>query len=83
MARVLDDDDDIIRRLRDLPKDAAVTTREASIYLGLSESTLEKARVVGNGAPYIRATNRSVRYRIGDLDEYMSSRRVASTSEYR
>ena len=56
--------------------------REASVYSGLSESTLEKARTIGCGPEYVRAGSRAVRYRMIDIDDYMESRRARSTSEY-
>lgn len=76
-------DEEIIQRLATLPRTAALTTREASLYSGLSESTLEKARTIGNGPEYVRAGSRAVRYRMIEIDEeYMESRRARSTSEY-
>ena len=73
----------IIQRLSTLPRTAGITTLEASIYSGLSESTLEKARVVGKGGPpYCRAGSRAIRYRMIDIDGFMESRRARSTSEY-
>lgn len=59
---------------------AAVNTKGAASYLGLAESTLEKARVSGTGPKYLKL-GRAVRYRIADLDSWMSDRMVGSTSE--
>lgn len=72
----------IIQRLATLPRTAGITTLEASIYSGLSESTLEKARRIGTGPTYVRAGARAVRYRLVDIDEHMENRRARSTSEY-
>jgi len=55
-------------------------TAGASHHLQLAMSTLEKLRVTGAGPRYHKL-GRSVRYRISDLDEWASSRRVGSTSE--
>ena len=82
MVRPRPSDEEIIQRLATLPRTAGLTTREASVYSGLSESTLEKARTIGKGPEYVRAGSRAVRYRMIDIDEYMESRRARSTSEY-
>ena len=55
-------------------------TREAAAYTGLAKSTLEKLRVSGNGAPYIRV-GRAVLYDPDDLDEWLAAHRRQSTSE--
>ena len=57
-------------------------TAGAARYIGLSKSTLEKMRVVGNSPPYYKYA-RVVRYRPQDLDAWLSERRVFSTSEKR
>lgn len=81
--KIRPNDGDIAERLRSMPPTAGLTTREASVYSGLSESTLEKARTIGSGPAYIRAGSRAIRYRMIDIDEYMESRKAGSTSEYR
>jgi excisionase family DNA binding protein len=58
-----------------------LTTHEAASYLRLSHRTLERLRVSGLGPKFIRAGGRAVRYRQSDLDEWVASRVVASTSE--
>lgn len=57
-------------------------TSEAATYLGLSASTLAKMRVAGTGPRFCRVggTGRAVRYRAADLDDYLASRAVQSTS---
>jgi hypothetical protein len=59
---------------------ATLNTRAAARYIGLSKSTLEKARVYGGGPPFVRVTARAIRYRIEDLDAWMSQRLVLNTS---
>lgn len=54
---------------------------EAASYLGVSPRTLEKWAVVGGGPTYYRIGSRVV-YDTAELDEYLESRRVRSTSEY-
>lgn len=57
-----------------------LTQRQASALLRLSERTLERLRVAGTGPRFVRA-GRSVRYREVDLEAWIASRVVGSTSE--
>jgi predicted DNA-binding transcriptional regulator AlpA len=56
------------------------TAREAADFLRLSLSWLAKARMRGDGPPYVKL-GRSVRYREGALVEWLKSRARLSTSE--
>lgn len=60
----------------------AVKTRDASEHVGLSESTLEKRRLTGDGPPFVKI-GRAVRYRICDLDAWIAAQLTQSTSEQR
>jgi predicted DNA-binding transcriptional regulator AlpA len=53
---------------------------DAAELLRLSERTLERLRLSGCGPLYVKA-GRSVRYRPADLEEWIASHVVASTSE--
>lgn len=55
-------------------------TREAAGYLSLSKPTLERFRISGNG-PKFAKLGAAVRYRKADLDTWLESRLVRSTSE--
>lgn len=55
-------------------------TPDAARRVGLSESSLEKARCRGDGPAFIKIGSRAVGYLISDLDEWLSSRRRTSTS---
>jgi len=55
-------------------------TSEAAEYLGLAAVTLERMRLTGEG-PVFAKLGRSVRYRRADVDNWISSRIVRSTSE--
>ncbi len=55
-------------------------TLAAAEHLGLAESTLEKLRVTGGG-PVFCKLGRRVIYLAADLDAWVASRRVGSTSE--
>jgi len=57
-----------------------LTQREAACLLHLSERTLERLRVSGDGPRFVKA-NRSVRYRECDLEAWIAERVVNSTSE--
>ena len=63
-----------------MPSSEYLDTRSAAELTGLSKSTLEKWRVAGLHLPFIRA-GRLIRYARSDIDAWMSSRKVLSTSE--
>jgi len=56
--------------------------REAAAFLRLSERTLERMRVTGDGPPFVKAGHR-VLYRQADLDEWVAARVRTSTSDRR
>jgi len=57
-----------------------LTTQQASEYLGLAVSTLNKWRVYGKGPKFIKL-GRAVRYRLDDLTAFTSACSRSSTSE--
>jgi predicted DNA-binding transcriptional regulator AlpA len=57
-----------------------VTAREAARLVGLSESTLAKMRLNGNGPTYCKLGRRVV-YRPTDLGEWLQSRTTTNTSD--
>jgi len=57
-----------------------LSQRDAARLLSLSTRTLERMRVSGLGPRFIKLGN-SVRYRETDLEQWIASRSVASTSE--
>jgi predicted DNA-binding transcriptional regulator AlpA len=57
-----------------------VTTAEAARVLGLSESTLAKLRLNGNGPIYCKLGRRVV-YRTADLEQWLQSRTTRDTSD--
>ncbi len=59
----------------------AFTTREAAQYLGLAVSTLNKWRCHGGGPEFLKL-GRAVRYRQDELDRFLETRLVGSTSEF-
>lgn len=54
-------------------------TREAADYVRLGQPTLERFRLTGEGPVYCKLGG-AVRYRKDDLDAWLESRRVRSTS---
>ena len=55
-------------------------TPEAAKYTCISVPTLERKRLVGDGPPFVKAGKSDI-YRRADLDEWLASRIVRSTSE--
>jgi predicted DNA-binding transcriptional regulator AlpA len=57
-----------------------MATAEAARILGLSESTLAKLRLNGNGPVYCKL-GRRVLYRPSDLEQWLQSRATRDTSD--
>ena len=55
---------------------------EAAAFLRLSQRTLERLRLSGDGPRFCKL-RRSIRYRLSDLEAWLSARAVGSTSEVR
>ena len=67
--------------MQEIDKDDRLLTRsEVHTHFGLTQRYLEVAAVRGDGPPMIKI-GRSVRYRTGDLREWIKSHQVKSTSE--
>jgi predicted DNA-binding transcriptional regulator AlpA len=60
--------------------DRLLTPKEAANFLRLSSSWLAKARMRGDGPPFVKP-GRSIRYRESDLLRWIRSRTHLSTSE--
>jgi hypothetical protein len=62
--------------------DVLLTPTEAARFLGLSVSTLAKARVYATGPVFVKFSKGGVvRYRRSDLEQFVATRRRASTSD--
>lgn len=59
----------------------AFNSEQASLYTGLAVKTLERMRCTGRGPRFVRISRNAVRYTKADLDAWLSSRTVGSTSE--
>ena len=57
-----------------------MTTQQAAGYVRLGTSTLNKLRLTGDGPRYAKLGG-AVRYRRMDLDAWLDSRIISSTSE--
>ncbi|MEI5688080.1 MULTISPECIES: hypothetical protein [Sphingomonas] len=63
--------------------DECFDTRAAAAYIGCSAGHLKKLRLEGGGPNYHRLfRRRGIVYRRHDIDEWRSSRRFGSTTEY-
>lgn len=61
--------------------DQFLTTKEVAVLLKVSIQWVEIGRVYGYGPPFIKITNRMVRYRLSDIQEWIAMRLYTSTSE--
>lgn len=61
-------------------EDRLLSRSEVHTLFGLTQRFLEVSAVRGDGPPMVKI-GRSVRYRVGDLREWIESRRVTSTSQ--
>ena len=59
-----------------------LSTKQAAEFLGVSASFLEKDRSRGSRIPFVRLANRAIRYRMSDLEGYIESQVMYSTSNY-
>ena len=57
-----------------------LTTKEAAFYVRLSESSLEKKRVSGDGPEFLKV-GKAVRYEQTALDTWMQADRRTSTAD--
>lgn len=59
---------------------ALFSTREAANHLGVKPSTLEQWRWNGRGPRFVKV-GRLARYRLGDLERFISARSFSNTAE--
>lgn len=62
--------------------DGLLSEEEAAEFLGYSKRALQNWRHRGDGPPFIRISERAVRYRRRDLIEWCESLMEESTSSY-
>jgi predicted DNA-binding transcriptional regulator AlpA len=65
----------------DMPSPNLINENIAADLLGLSPRTLQNWRVRGGGPLFIRISNRSIRYRPSDIQDWIQERVRRSTSD--
>ena len=73
MSTYWDLDPDYLNRLID--------EKEAAIYIGYTVRCLQNWRLRGGGPRFVKVSARSIRYRRSDLNAWIESKLVSSTSE--
>ena len=63
--------------------DRLLTTKEAAAYLGVSAAFLERDRWAGARIAFVRIGSRAVRYRLGELENYVAGQLRTSTNDIR
>jgi len=63
-------------------KDRLVNEIDAAKYLGVSHRTLQNWRIRGGGPRYVKIGQRTVRYRVRELDAWIEELSCGSTSQY-
>lgn len=64
-----------------IEKPVLLTTEEFAEYIGNCPSTIYRWRLRGTGPKYIKTTHSTLRYRLDDINEWMQSRELTSTSD--
>lgn len=59
-----------------------LTNDEAAHYLRVPKTFLHRDRLIGAKVPFVRVGKRYIRYRKIDLDRYIESNLMNSTSQY-
>jgi hypothetical protein len=67
----------------DFHPEERLNTKELAAWLDVSVQFLEIGRTRGYGPKFERITDKLIRYRVGDVLEWLKSRTHASTAEYR
>ena len=58
-----------------------INERQAASILSLSTRTLQRLRCVGGGPRFLRLSQASIRYRLSDLEAWISARIFSNTSQ--
>ena len=74
--------EDVLALIGGADPNALLTTTEELRLLKVSPQWLEGARHRGFGPPFVRLSDRIVRYRLGSTIEWLRERTHQSTSEY-
>lgn len=49
-------------------------TKGAAKFLGMSPRSLEGMRVDGSGPPFVKISDRCIRYRLSDIESWLASK---------
>tara|TARA_R100000789_G_scaffold64661_1_gene61096 strand:- start:59 stop:286 length:228 start_codon:yes stop_codon:yes gene_type:complete len=63
-------------------QDQLINEQEAAALLGYSQRTLQGWRLRGGGPKFVKFSQRTIRYRVGDLLEWIAGNTFHNTSEY-
>ena len=60
-----------------------LTAKQTAEILNVSEMTLANSRSTGRGInpPYVKLSNKAIRYRLSDLEEYIENNTFNNTGE--
>lgn len=58
-----------------------IDEKEAALYIGYTVRALQNWRLRGGGPKFVKVSARSIRYRRSDLNMWIESKLVSSTSE--
>ena len=56
--------------------DRQLNTRAAALILGVEKATLDQWRLRSCGPPFIRVSDRCIRYALSDLRAFLAARRI-------
>lgn len=62
--------------------DLLLTTEQLARWFDCTAQAVHLARNKGHGPPYLRIAPKTIRYRCGDVVEWLKTRRHQSTAEY-
>lgn len=58
-----------------------LTERQAAEYIGLSARFLQARRSRGDSPPWVRISQTCVRYKVADLDDWITAHTVTNTAD--
>lgn len=73
--------DEFLERVDKLPDSQLITEQHLGVWLSVSVSKLQKDRVKGEGPKHVKVRS-GVRYKVGDVREYIAANTHASTSTH-
>lgn len=65
---------ELTAHLTDNTGDELITPKQLAQFLSVSQKTLERHRVAGDGVPFVRISPKVIRYRRADIQEFIRGR---------